>query len=102
MPVYVDNVRIKWRGKEWCHLVADTLDELHEFASSLGLKRSWFQHSASYPHYDITISTRKKALQLGAHQGSRKVIIQCAKSLKSQYEFSSPKEKITNPQLRLL
>ena len=37
MAVYVDNLRIPWRGKEWCHLLADSLDELHSFAEKLGL-----------------------------------------------------------------
>lgn len=101
MPVYVDNARVKWRGKEWCHLVADTLDELHDFARALGLKRSWFQHSASYPHYDITTSAREKALQLGAHPGCRKKIMECAKSLKTQQGSLGARRKEIAPQLRL-
>tara|TARA_R110000850_G_scaffold23975_5_gene70471 strand:- start:5178 stop:5519 length:342 start_codon:yes stop_codon:yes gene_type:complete len=84
MPVYVDNVRIKWRGKEWCHLVADNLEELHEFAKGVGLKRSWYQSSASYPHYDVTVSTRALALRLGARVGCRKTVIQCGKKLKAE------------------
>jgi len=87
MPIYVDNAKIKWRGKEWCHLVADTIDELHDFAMSLGLKRSWYQQTASYPHYDITTANRVKALQLGAKVANRKKIIECAKSLKAQQDL---------------
>lgn len=102
MPIYVDNARIKWNGKEWCHLVADTLDELHDFAKTLGLKRSWYQHSASYPHYDITISTREKALQLGAHPGCRKTIIGCAKNLKIEQSLINNKLREVTPQLKLL
>ncbi|MFA6069694.1 MAG: DUF4031 domain-containing protein [Janthinobacterium sp.] len=88
MAVYVDNVRIFWRGKHWCHLVADSLGELHTFAIILGLNKSWFQPYASYPHYDITISMRDRALLLGAHVGDRRKIIGCAKVLKSEFEFS--------------
>lgn len=66
MAVYVDTVRIKWRGCVWCHLVADTLPELHSFAAELGLKRSWFQDKRSCPHYDITLSKKAQALRLGA------------------------------------
>jgi hypothetical protein len=84
MTVYVDNVKIKWAGNEWCHLVADTLDELHEFAYLLGLKRKWFQGSASYPHYDITVTCRMKAISFGATVGSRKQIISCAKKMKEE------------------
>ena len=36
------------------HLVADTLQELHEFAEKVGLKRKWFQDHKDHPHYDIT------------------------------------------------
>ena len=80
--VYVDDARISWRGRLWCHMVADSLDELHEFALRLGLKRSWFQGTASYPHYDVTLEMRSKAIALGAVLGERKVIAQCAKKLK--------------------
>lgn len=84
MTVYVDNEQLSWRGKKWCHLVADSLEELHGFALKLGLKRAWFQDRASYPHYDVTVSVRETALKLGAIHGDRRTIIGCAKSLKAQ------------------
>ena len=89
MAVYVDNARVEWRGQRWCHLVADSLDELHEFAQRLGLKRTWFQDKASYPHYDVTAFTREKALSLGAKVGSRAEIIACARTLKRQLSAES-------------
>lgn len=82
MAVYVDNARVEWHGRLWCHLVADSLGELHSFASDLGLRRSWFQRSASYPHYDITVECREKALILGAVAGARVQIITCARKMK--------------------
>lgn len=84
MSVYVDNARVKWRGRQWCHLVADTIEELHEFAQLLGLKREWFQHAASYPHYDVTIEVRQIALSIGALEGNRAEIITCARTMKTQ------------------
>jgi hypothetical protein len=87
MTIYVDNVKVKWAGSEWCHLVADSLDELHSFASKIGLRRQWFQGSASYPHYDIKLAVRTRAIQLGAVPGSRKQIIECAKKLKVEYQM---------------
>lgn len=86
MTIYVDNVKVKWAGSEWCHLVADTLDELHSFALQLGLRRQWFQSSASYPHYDIKLAVRTRAIHLGAVPGTRKQIIECAKKLKMEYQ----------------
>jgi hypothetical protein len=82
MTVYVDDMRMYARvgriSSHWSHLVADTRDELHEFAARLGLKRSWFQEpkgigtisasarSAQNWHYDVTDSKRELAITLGA------------------------------------
>lgn len=65
MAVYVDHGRIRYRGMRMCHMLADSLDELHAMADRLGLKREWFQ-PRSTPHYDICQSKRALALQLGA------------------------------------
>lgn len=82
MAVYVDDCCLSWRGKQWCHLVADTLDELHGFARRLGLKRAWFQDKTRYPHYDVTVSVREKAIALGAIAGDRGVVVTKAKQLR--------------------
>jgi hypothetical protein len=53
----------------WCHLTADTKDELHAFARSIGLRRSWFQDKpAGLWHYDVTKSKRAEAVRAGATQ----------------------------------
>lgn len=84
MTVYVDNERIPWRGKLWCHLVADSLDELHQFACRVGLKRAWFQDNASYPHYDVTMSVRDRALALGALPARKRQMIASATLLRDE------------------
>lgn len=99
MAVYVDNIRVEWRGRLWCHLVADSIDELHEFAKKLGLRHAWFQHAASYPHYDVTVEVRARALELGACAGNRVQIITCARKLK--VELQQPKRR-SPEQLSLL
>lgn len=88
MPVFVDDEQIPWRGRVWCHLVADSLAELHEFAQRLGLRQAWFQSKSVYPHYDVTLTVRDKALALGATMGDRRTIIACGKSLKAQLHES--------------
>lgn len=75
MTVYVDDAkipatvgRIKAR---WSHLFADTQDELHEFAASIGLKRAWFQGPPRHDpfwHYDVTEGKRQEAIRAGAQQ----------------------------------
>lgn len=84
MAIYVDDEQVLWRGKLWCHLVADTLTELHAFARSLGLRKIWFQAKSVYPHYDVTVSVRDRALMLGATLGDRRTIITCAKLLRRE------------------
>lgn len=67
MAVYVDRLRDwGWRLGPSCHLIADTNEELHAFAESIGLKRCWFQAKASGPHYDLTASKRVRAVARGA------------------------------------
>lgn len=46
-------------------MIADTNEELHAFAARIGLKREWFQTDLE-PHYDLTASKRKLAVQRGA------------------------------------
>lgn len=68
MTVYVDDVRHAFGRMIMCHMWADTEEELHAFASRLGLQRSWFQQppKASWKHYDISLSVKKRALAAGA------------------------------------
>ena len=49
----------------WCHMAADTVFELHQMASKLGLKKEWFQNKKT-PHYDLSPAMRTKAIKLGA------------------------------------
>jgi hypothetical protein len=74
MTVYVDELRdyteiARAKGlpaTHWCHLTADTRDELHAFAARLGLRRAWFQDDKVLWHYDLTPGKRVQALRLGA------------------------------------
>lgn len=70
MSVYVDPISVcipnkNWRHNSACHLIGDTIAELHSFAASLGLKRSWFQDK-TIAHYDLTVNKRRQAISLGA------------------------------------
>jgi hypothetical protein len=72
MAVYVDQLvnsgkRIGRAGPEWCHLAADTPQELHAFAARLRLGRSYAQHEGLPTlHYDLTRGKRAQAVRLGA------------------------------------
>lgn len=68
--VYVDEIRDYGQKGKWCHMWADTEDELHSFAAILGLRRAWMHHSrglvGDFKHYDLRPSKRDRALQMGA------------------------------------
>lgn len=50
-----------------CHLTTDgPIEELHAFAKSIGLRKGWFQATASTPHYDLTPARRVRAIEMGA------------------------------------
>ena len=71
MSVYVDEMSVcvpnkNWRYKQSCHLVADTVEELHYFAGRMRLNPAWFQGKPFLPHYDLTMGKRNQAIRLGA------------------------------------
>lgn len=66
MAVYVDPLFWPWRGTIWCHMYADTIEELHDMADKIGLRRSWFQDKKHFPHYDLVESKRNMAIRFGA------------------------------------
>ena len=66
MAVYIDNlVDYSWRHGPSCHLIADSLDELMNFALEMGMRAEWFQPRSS-PHFDLTAAGREIAVRLGA------------------------------------
>ena len=62
MTVYVDKYKLKFKNYLMCHMTADSIEELHEMANKIGLKKEWFQ-PLSRPHYDITQSKKKLAIK---------------------------------------
>lgn len=74
MAVYVDRPVHRYGRMRMCHMLADTLDELHVMAARVGLKPEWFQ-AHSTPHYDVCKKNRELALRLGAIQADRKQVV---------------------------
>lgn len=78
MPVYVDPLfttqqKPRWPFSEACHMIADTVEELHAFAASIGLRRSWFQPKPA--HYDLTRSKRYQAVKQGAIEIDKRELV---------------------------
>lgn len=76
MPVFVDTMRAPFGRMIMCHLFADTDEELHAMAKAIGVARRWHQRppceapgmDASWSHYDICLSKKSRALDLGAFE----------------------------------
>lgn len=66
MTTYVDNATNPYSRMKMCHMVADTIEELHAMADKIGIQRRWFQNNPDHPHYDLSQSKRVLAIQNGA------------------------------------
>lgn len=89
MSVYVDPLMdhgwiLQGGRKLSCHMFADTEEELHGFAESIGLRRAWFQGEdhKELGHYDLTLSKRRDAIRAGAVQVSRREAVNLWRRLK--------------------
>ena len=75
VSVYVDplfEAKANAEGCEWCHMGADTVEEIHAFAAKIWRRRCWFEGlRRGCPHYDLTPSFRVKAVVAGAIEVSR-------------------------------
>lgn len=80
MTIYIDNANIPYRRMIMNHMISDeSLDELHEMAQKLGLKRRWFQDK-NIPHYDISLSKKKMAIGMGAVEVTSRELIEIYRS----------------------
>ena len=81
MAVYVDALinygtgKGFWKDRKSCHLIADSTDELIEFAVGIGLQKSWFQPKSS-PHFDLTEDKRILAVEKGALELGRREFVE--------------------------
>lgn len=84
MSVYVDHERNSLGRMRMCHMLAGTLEESHDMAQGIGLRREWFQVSRSgVPHYDICQSKRKVAIYLGAIEIDRRKTVELMRKQKA-------------------
>lgn len=103
MPVYVDKLRdYGWRHGPSCHLIADSVDELIDFAISIGLRAEWFQPKSS-PHFDLTAEGRVIAVRNGAIEiDQRQLVIKLREFRTKKIEISSFPTESKPEELRFL
>lgn len=79
MAVYVDRIRLYpnavLRHKKWCHMIADSIKELHEMAELINLRTGYAQYKNGLVHYDLTPSKRELAIRKGAIMLGREAFI---------------------------
>jgi hypothetical protein len=87
VAVYVDQPIWRWAGHKWCHMLADSEEELHRFAAVIGVHRLLYQGppKTSAPHYDLTGMERARALQHGAIACSREEIVAVFRRVKVRH-----------------
>jgi len=72
MTILVDEPRWHWRDVVWSHVVSDhSVDELHRFARSVGLRYLSFQSD----HYDLPAPLFPAAIEAGATLVDSRVLI---------------------------
>lgn len=65
MAVYIGTKEYKYGKMIMWHMVANTLEELHEMASSCGIVKRHFQ-DGKRPHYDVCKESKQFAISKGA------------------------------------
>ena len=86
MTVYIDGARNGFGRMVMCHMLADTPAELHAMADAIGMKRHWYQSpdKASFPHYDLSITRRRLAVEKGAKELTRQELSAHMKRVKAE------------------
>jgi len=95
-PIYVCPTRRRWGRGIWCHLFSEDIEALHQFAARIGLQRSWFQcpPAAKWPHYDIPLFRRTKAIEAGAIVATRKQFVEIARRIQALTAMTAETEAL--------
>ena len=80
MSVYVDKSQWPYRNMIMCHMMADSLLELHQMADKICVKRQWFQGD----HYDICKAKREWAIRYGAIAVTTRQMVKLRKRLREK------------------
>lgn len=86
MAVYIDKAENRFGRMKMCHMVADSLIELHEMAKKIGMKSEWFQ-PISFPHYDVCKEKRAKAISYGAIEVSNRELVEVMKRFRLKHSI---------------
>lgn len=81
MAVYVDDMKAAFGRMVMCHMAADTDEELHAMADTIGVARKWHQAENTWrSHYDICQTKRAAAVRAGAIEVTQRELVVMARS----------------------
>lgn len=83
--IYIDNPTWSKHGaksKKYSHLVADSLEELHNFVASINVKKHFYHSSSKIKHYDIAEEMFQAVIDAGGKVVSTKEIVKIGKLMK--------------------
>ena len=80
--VYVDESVFPFRNQMYCHMYSPDVEELHQMARAIGLKRAWFQNKRgrNFPHYDLSPTKRAAAIAAGATAVTCRELVQIVRN----------------------
>jgi len=81
VSVYVDDFYSPFGRMLMCHMLADSAEELHAMADTIGVQRKWFQAD----HYDVCKSKRALAVRAGAVEVTSREIIEVRRRWRKRY-----------------
>lgn len=80
MAIYIGTKEYKYDRTIMSHMVADTLEELHEMAENCGIVRRHFQ-DGKRPHYNVCKESKKLVINKGAILVNNKTIIELCRAM---------------------
>jgi len=67
-------------------MIADSTEELLEMADKIGVNRKWLQNPGTpHEHFDICLSKKRKAIELGAFPVSMRQLADITMKRKANY-----------------
>lgn len=77
MTVYVDESIYTFRDQLYCHMIADTHEELVEMGHKIAMKPQWLQDAGTFrEHFDLSPGMRQRAIRKGAQEIHRNEFIE--------------------------
>jgi hypothetical protein len=85
--IYVDSPVFKKSAggrKSYAHMVADSIEEVREFAERIGVKKHFWHSQEALSHFDITSDQQTLALAAGAKLVTSRELVSLARIMNGE------------------